>query len=74
MKNIIDIISQAPLFRGLPEDQLTEIKQIAIDKFYGKGKTVFLEGDDCNGFYSVAAGKVKIYKVSFEGKEQIFHI
>jgi CRP/FNR family transcriptional regulator len=33
-----------------------------------------LEGDDCNGFYIVAAGKVKIYKVSFEGKEQIFHI
>ncbi len=74
MKNIIDIISQAPLFSGLPEDQLIEIKQIAIDKFYGKGKTVFLEGDDCNGFYIVAAGKVKIYKVSFEGKEQIFHI
>lgn len=74
MKNIIDIISQAPLFSGLPEDQLNEINQIAIDKFYGKGKTVFLEGDDCNGFYIVAAGKVKIYKVSFEGKEQIFHI
>jgi CRP/FNR family transcriptional regulator len=74
MKNIIDIISQAPLFRGLPEDKLNEIKLIAIDKFYGKGKTVFLEGDDCNGFYIVAAGKVKIYKVSFEGKEHILHI
>jgi CRP/FNR family transcriptional regulator len=74
MKNIIDIISQAPLFSGLPEDQLIEIKQIAIDKFYGKGKTVFLEGDDCNGFYIVVAGKVKIYKVSFEGKEHILHI
>jgi len=74
MKNIIDIISQAPLFSGLPEDQLNEIKQIAIDKFYDKGKTVFLEGDDCNGFYIVAAGKVKIYKVSFEGKEHILHI
>ena len=74
MNKIIDIISQAPLFTGLPEDQLNEIKQIAIDKFYDKDKTIFLEGDDCNGFYIVAAGKVKIYKVSFEGKEQIFHI
>jgi CRP/FNR family transcriptional regulator len=74
MKNIIDIISQAPLFSGLPEDQLIKIRQIAIDKFYDKGKTVFLEGDDCNGFYIVAAGKVKIYKVSFEGKEHILHI
>ncbi len=74
MKNIIDIISQAPLFSGLPEDQLNEIKQIAIDKFCDKGKTIFLEGDDCNGFYIVVAGKVKIYKVSLEGKEHILHI
>jgi len=74
MKKIIDIISQAPLFSGLPEDQLIKIRQIAIDKFYDKDKTIFLEGDDCNGFYIVAAGKVKIYKVSFEGKEHILHI
>jgi CRP/FNR family transcriptional regulator len=74
MKKIIDIISQATLFSGLPEDQLNEIKQIAIDKFCDKGKTIFLEGDDCNGFYIVVAGKVKIYKVSFEGKEHILHI
>lgn len=74
MKKIIDIISQVPLFSGLPEDHLKEIKQIAIDKFYDKGKIIFVEGDDCNGFYIVAAGKVKIYKVSLEGKEQIFHI
>jgi CRP/FNR family transcriptional regulator len=53
---------------------LSQIRQIAIDKFYDKGKTIFLESDDCNGFYIVVAGKVKIYKVSFEGKEQILHI
>ena len=74
MKKILNIISEAPLFRGLPEDQLNKIWQIAIDKFYDKGKTVFMEGDDCNGFYIVADGKVKIYKVSFEGKEHILHI
>jgi CRP/FNR family transcriptional regulator len=74
MKKILNIISGAPLFRGLPEDQLNTIRQIAIDKFYDKGKAVFMEGDDCNGFYIVADGKVKIYKVSFEGKEHILHI
>ena len=74
MQKILNIISQAPLFNGLSADQLNEVKQIAIDKFYDRGKTVFWDGDDCNGFYIVAAGKVKIYKVSFEGKEQILHI
>jgi CRP/FNR family transcriptional regulator, dissimilatory nitrate respiration regulator len=74
MKKILDIISQAALFNGLSKEQLTQIRQIAIDKFYDKGETIFLESDDCNGFYIVVAGKVKIYKVSLEGKEQILHI
>lgn len=74
MKKNLDIISQAPLFNGLSQEQLSQIRQIAIDKFYNKGKTVFLESDDCNGFYIVVAGKVKIYKVSLEGKEHILHI
>jgi CRP/FNR family transcriptional regulator len=74
MKKILDIISQAPLFNGLSQEQLSQIRRIAIDKFYDKGKTIFLESDDCNGFYIVVTGKVKIYKVSFEGKEQILHI
>lgn len=74
MKKILHIISEAPLFNGLSEAQLNDVRQIAVDKFYDKGKTVFLEGDDCNGFYIVADGKVKIYKVSLEGKEHILHI
>ncbi len=74
MKKILNIISKAPLFSGLTEDQLEKLRHIAIDRFYGKGKTIFLEGDTCNGFYIVADGKVKIFKVSFEGKEHIFHI
>ncbi len=74
MKKILHIIAEAPLFNGLAEDQLNQVRQISVDKFYDKGKTVFLEGDDCNGFYIVADGKVKIYKVSFEGKEHILHI
>lgn len=74
MEKILQIISIIPLFRGLSEDHLSQVRRIAVDKFYDKGRTVFSEGDECNGFYVVADGRVKIYKVSTEGKEQIFHI
>ena len=74
MKKILNNISQAPLFNGLSADLLNQVKQIAVDKFYDGGKAVFWDGDDCNGFYIVASGKVKVYKVSFDGKEQILHI
>lgn len=74
MKNIFDIISTVPLFEGLPDEQLHEIRKIAASRHFVKGETIFSEGDPGNGFYVIAEGVVKIYKVSSEGKEQILHI
>ena len=74
MKEIDHIISDIPLFNGLPEDQLQAIKQIAVEKKVNKGEAIFSEGDKGKGFYVVLEGRVKIYKVSAEGKEQILHI
>ena len=45
-----------------------------MSKRYGKGVSIFFEGDPGIGFYMVASGKVKIFKMSFDGKEQILHI
>lgn len=74
MKKILDVISTTPLFRGLPEDQLVEIKKIALSKHINKGEIIFSEGDDGKGFFVIAAGRVKIFKVSSDGKEHILHI
>ncbi|MCP4105199.1 MAG: Crp/Fnr family transcriptional regulator [Desulfobacteraceae bacterium] len=70
----MDIIANTPIFKGLPENQLQEIRQIAVEKHFSKRSTIFLQGDEGNGFYIVADGKVKIFKISSEGKEQILHI
>jgi len=74
MKNILERIADTSLFNGLPENQVNEIVRIAVEKKYGKGEIIFLEGDEGNGFYVVADGKVKIFKSSIDGKEQILHI
>ncbi len=70
----LDIISGSLLFKGLPENQLKEIEQIAVNKRFNKGEMIFSEGDDGIGFFLVASGQIKIFKVSSEGKEQILHI
>ena len=70
----MDIIAGTPLFSGLPEDQRKDLNQIAVNKNYHKGDMIFSEGDKGSGFYVIAAGQVKIFKVSSEGKEQILHI
>jgi CRP-like cAMP-binding protein len=74
MDKILQIISNTSLFNGLPEEQLNVVRRIAVDRFCDKGKTIFLDGDPCDGFYIIADGRVKIYKLSFDGKEHILHI
>ena len=74
MENILNIISAIPLFNGLPADQLSAIRQIAVEKKFNKGQTIFSEEDETKGLFVVVDGRVKIYKVSSEGKEQILHI
>ena len=74
MKKILNIISATPLFSGLSENELEEVKQIAIDRYYNKGDVIFSEGHEAEGFYVVIEGRVKIYKLSSDGKEKILHI
>jgi len=69
-----ELLANSLLFSGLPAEQLREINKICVSKRYNKGETIFFEGDPGIGFYMVASGKVKIFKMSFDGKEQILHI
>jgi len=71
---IIDFITEIPLFKGLPERQIVEILKIALNRPFNRGQTVFSEGDEANGFYVLLSGRIKIFKLSPEGTEQILHI
>ena len=68
------ILSASLFFEGLPANHLDELADIAIEKSYSRGETIFFEGDEGNGFYMVGEGKVKIFKLSPMGKEHILHI
>ncbi len=68
------VIAASELFGGLPPEHIDEIVNIAVTKNYKRGETIFFEGDPGDGFYMVGTGKVKIFKTSVSGKEQILHI
>lgn len=69
-----DAIATAPLFRGLSIDQLGELERLFPGRRCGQGEIIFSEGEKAEGFYVLLSGKLKIYKLSPEGKEQILHI
>lgn len=71
---IIEQISSIPLFRGLPGKHIEDLAMIVVDQVFRRGQIIFSEGDEGTGFYVVIWGRVKIFKLSSEGKEQILHI
>jgi CRP/FNR family transcriptional regulator, dissimilatory nitrate respiration regulator len=72
--DITKIIASIPLFAGLSPDQYKNLASIAALKTFRRGQIFFSEGDDGGGFYIIITGRVKIFKLSPEGKEQILHI
>lgn len=72
--DVVDHVAAIPLFEGLPRHQYENLARIAATRVYDRDQTIFLEGDDGRGFYVVLSGRVKIFKLSPDGKEQILHL
>lgn len=68
------ILRQSPLFAGTTDEDIAAILRICKVKEYDRAEVLFDEGDVAQGFYIVAAGRVKVYKLSPEGKERILHV
>jgi len=69
-----EYIATIPLFEGLSGKQYDELAGIGVDRSYKRGEIIFAEGDEGTGFYVLISGKVKVFKLSLEGKEQILQV
>lgn len=70
----VDLLRRCPLFAGLREEDLKKIRAIASPRRIEKKQILFADGEEAKGFYVILSGKVKLYKISSEGKEQILHV
>jgi len=62
------------LFSDLPREDLDTLSQHKTCIRYKKGQTLFYEGTRPMGLFCINSGKVKVYKISSEGKEQILKL
>jgi CRP/FNR family transcriptional regulator len=60
-------------FEGLSRAHLATLARLAIRRAYPAGGTIFAEGDTAGGLHVVQGGRVRVYKLGPEGKEQILH-
>lgn len=58
-------------FSSLNEEEIGDVSANKGCLFFKKGQIIFHEGNRPNGVYCIHAGKLKLYKLGIEGKEQI---
>jgi CRP-like cAMP-binding protein len=70
MKNLKKI----DLFKNLSDEELKELEPYLVLTAFKKKEEIFTEGDQPEWFYIVSKGKIKITKLSHEGKEIILEL
>jgi CRP/FNR family transcriptional regulator len=61
-------------FEGCNPAELQWIKQYLVKKEVKEGEIIVLQGDPSHSLYFVVLGAIKVYKTSFNGRQQILHI
>jgi CRP/FNR family transcriptional regulator len=69
-----DLLRKAPLFATSSDDDLRRVADLVVPRRFSKKEAIFREGDRAEGFFLVVSGKVKVFKLSGEGKEQVLHV
>jgi CRP/FNR family transcriptional regulator len=71
MSEVAEKLRDIPFFSSLEPQELEVIASTAVELEFNAGKTVFWEGDVCEGIYLVESGWLKAVKVSLHGREQV---
>lgn len=69
-----DCISLVPIFNHLEKEQMDEIMAVTHSILYKKGENIYSAGDWSDSLYIVSEGRVRIYRLSESGKEQLLRI
>ena len=68
------VLRKTPLFANLTEAELQALVRRTSRRRFGQGEHLFAEGDPCTGLFLVASGKIRIFKLSASGREQVLAV
>ena len=69
-----EILAKAGLFQGIPEEAAEAVAASLDYADFGRGETVFTEGEQGNNLYLVLTGKVKIGRRAADGRENMLSV
>jgi CRP/FNR family transcriptional regulator len=72
--DIVAVLQGTPLFSSLSPEELRNLAARAASKRFKSGELLFSEGEPCHGLHIIACGKVRIFKTSVNGREQVLAV
>ena len=69
-----NILKATPLFAALDESEINSLAARCGIRPYSPGELLFSEGEPCKGLYIVVTGRVRIFKTSVNGREQVLAV
>lgn len=69
-----EYLKHIPIFEELAPADLASISKVTIERRYKKNMIIFMEGEPGEGFHYVKTGKVKIVRMTPDGREHIINI
>lgn len=68
------MLGQNALFSSLSPHELQLLATRTVRRHFTAGELLFSEGDACNGLHIIVHGRVRIFKTSVNGREQVLAI
>lgn len=65
------VLRNTPLLANLSQPEVQSLSSRASRKLFSAGELIFSEGEPCSGLFIIARGKVRIFKTSMSGREQV---
>lgn len=72
--NVVSALGSVALFAGLSPEEIRVLAARTVPKRIASGELLFSEGDACKGLYVIASGKLRIFKSSASGREQVLSV
>jgi CRP/FNR family transcriptional regulator, dissimilatory nitrate respiration regulator len=74
LDNNYEALSSLPFFSQLSKDVRIQLINMCTLQPVAKDETLFLEGQTAKGAFIVLTGRIMVYKIAPDGREQIIHI
>ena len=69
-----NFLRQVPLFMSLTDEERESIADVMSHRTMKKRGILFYEGEPCTAIYLLEQGRVKVYKTTEDGREQIVNV